>query len=340
MVKERLAGPGRGHPSGHASRHRSQAAAGSGRATPSGCASSLSTMSGPLDWERDGAQWPLRAFSRFVDAGGLRWHVQVMGQGPVALLVHGTAAATHSWRDLAPLLAQRFTVVAPDLPGHGFTEPLPASRVSLPGFAHTLGDLMQALGLSPALAVGHSAGAAVLARMSLDGRIAPRALVSLNGALLPPRGWAGLFFLPTARLLTWNPFIPQLVAWRAADPRAVARLIESTGSRLDARGAALYQRLVRSPQHVASTLSMMARWDLRPLVADLPRLVPPLTLVVGESDGTVSPREAPMVQQLLPAARIVSLPGLGHLAHEEAPERVGDVILEAARAAGIWRAQA
>lgn len=339
-MKERLAGPGRGHPSGHASRHRSHAAAGSGRATPSGRASSLSIMSGPLDWERDGAQWPLRAFSRFVDAGGLRWHVQVMGQGPVALLVHGTAAATHSWRDLAPLLAQRFTVVAPDLPGHGFTEPLPASRVSLPGFAHTLGDLMQALGLSPALAVGHSAGAAVLARMSLDGRIAPRALVSLNGALLPPRGWAGLFFLPTARLLTWNPFIPQLVAWRAADPRAVARLIESTGSRLDARGAALYQRLVRSPQHVASTLSMMARWDLRPLVADLPRLVPPLTLVVGESDGTVSPREAPMVQQLLPAARIVSLPGLGHLAHEEAPERVGDVILEAARAAGIWRAQA
>jgi magnesium chelatase accessory protein len=341
MVKRRATGPGRGHAGAHAARSPSGGAAEDRFAGPTGRALGVSTMSGgPLDWERDGADWPLRAFSRFVDAGGLRWHVQVMGRGPVALLVHGTAAATHSWRDLAPLLGRRFTVVAPDLPGHGFTEPLPASRVSLPGFAHALGDLVQALGLPPALAVGHSAGAAVLARMSLDGRMAPRALVSLNGALLPPRGWAGLFFLPAARLLTWNPFIPQLVAWRAADPRAVARLIDSTGSRLDAQGAALYQRLVRSPQHVAGTLAMMARWDLRPLVADLPRLVPALTLVVGESDGTVSPREASMVQQLLPAARIVSLPGLGHLAHEEAPEPVGDVIVESARAAGVALAPA
>lgn len=306
-----------------------------GRADRAALASRLAAIGGPLDWTRDGTDWPLRAFSRFVDAGGLRWHVQVMGQGPVALLVHGTAAATHSWRDVAPLLARRFTVVAPDLPGHGFTEALPASRVSLPGFARVLGDLVQALGLPPSLAVGHSAGAAILARMCLDGRIAPRALVSLNGALLPPRGWAGLLFLPTARLLTWNPFIPHLVAWRAADPRAVARLIESTGSRLDTEGAALYQRLVRSPQHVAGTLAMMARWDLRPLLADLPRLAPALTLVVGASDGTVSPEEALRVQRIVPSARIVRLPGLGHLAHEEAPELVADIVVEAARSAGI-----
>jgi len=311
-----------------------------GRADRPVLASRLAATGGPLDWTRDGADWPLRAFSRFVDAGGLRWHVQVMGQGPVALLVHGTAAATHSWRDLAPLLARRFTVVAPDLPGHGFTEPLPASRVSLPGFARALGDLVQALGLPPSLAVGHSAGAAILARMCLDGRIAPRALVSLNGALLPPRGWAGLLFLPTARLLTWNPFIPHFVAWRAADPRAVARLIESTGSRLDAEGAALYQRLVRSPQHVAGTLAMMARWDLRPLMSDLPRLAPALTLVVGTADGTVSPEEALQAQRVVPSARIVRLPGLGHLAHEEAPARVADIIVEAALSAGIRAAEA
>jgi magnesium chelatase accessory protein len=288
-----------------------------------------------LDWERDGKHWPLHAFSRFVVAGGLRWHVQVMGRGPVALLVHGTAATTHSWRGLAPLLARHFTVVAPDLPGHGFTEALPASRVSLPGFAQALGELMQALDLPPRLAVGHSAGAAILARMCLDDRIEARALVSLNGALLPPRGWAGMFFLPVARLLTWNPLIPQLVAWRAADARAVARLIDSTGSRIDEEGAALYQRLVRSPQHVAGTLAMMARWDLGPLVRDLPRLAPPLTLVVGEADGTVSPAEARSVQRLLPSARLVSLPGLGHLAHEEAPERVAEIVVEAARAAGM-----
>jgi magnesium chelatase accessory protein len=287
---------------------------------------------GPLDWERDCQDWPHHAFSRFVIAGGLRWHVQVMGEGPVVLLVHGTAAASHSWRDVAPLLARHFTVVIPDLPGHGFTEPMLASRVSLPGFSQALGDLVDALALPPALAVGHSAGAAIVVRMCLDGRIAPRVLVSLNGALLPPSGWAGLFFLPTARLLTWNPLIPHLVSWRAGDPAAIGRLIESTGSTLDAEGAALYQRLVRSPQHVAGILTMMARWDLRPLVVDLPRLSVPLVLVVGEADRTVSPLEAHRVQRLLPNARIISLPGLGHLAHEEAPEQVAELIERCARA--------
>ena len=290
---------------------------------------------GSLDWERDGKDWPHRGFSRFVIAAGLRWHVQVMGRGPVALLVHGTAASTHSWRDLAPLLARHYTVVAVDLPGHGFSGPMRSSRVSLPGFANALADLVEAIDLPPALGVGHSAGAAVLARMCLDGRIAPRVLVSLNGALLPPSGWAGLFFLPTARLLTLNPLIPRIVAWRAADPAAVGRLIGSTGSTLDAEGAALYQRLVRSPQHVAGALKMMARWDLRPLIAELPRLAIPLVLVVGEADRTVLPREALQVQRRLSTARIVRLPGLGHLAHEEAPERVAELIGECALAAGV-----
>jgi magnesium chelatase accessory protein len=212
---------------------------------------------------------------------------------------------------------------------------MPSSRVSLPGYAGALAGLVDRLELPPALVVGHSAGAAVLARMCLDRRIAPRVLVSLNGALLPPSGWAGLFFLPTARLLTWNPLIPHLVSWRAADPASVRRLIESTGSTLDAEGAALYQRLVRSPQHVAATLAMMARWDLRPLVADLPRLSMPLVLVVGEADRTVSPFEARQVERLLPTARIVSLPALGHLAHEEAPDRVAELIEDCAKSAGL-----
>jgi len=79
-------------------------------------------MIGKLVWERDGRDWPNRDASRFVRAGGLRWHVQKTGTGPVLLLVHGTGAATHSWRELAPLLARRFTVIAPDLPGPGFTQ--------------------------------------------------------------------------------------------------------------------------------------------------------------------------------------------------------------------------
>jgi magnesium chelatase accessory protein len=74
---------------------------------------------------------------------------------------------------------------------------------------------------------------------------------------------------------------------------------------------------------------MMAQWDLPALRQDLPRLATPLLLLVGKQDRTIRPTEARRLQAILPAARILALPGLGHLAHEEAPELVTDAILEA-----------
>jgi len=275
-----------------------------------------------LTWERDGIDWPLREASRFVQAGGLRWHVQDLGAGPVALLVHGTGSSTHSWRDVAPLLAENFRVVAIDLPGHAFTEMPAPSRQSLPGMAAELGVLLATLRLDPAVAVGHSAGAAIVLQMSLEGAISPRVVVSLNGALLPLGGLAGLLFPPVARLIGSSALIPRLFARRADDPAAVARLIAGTGSTLDERGVALYQRLVRSPQHGAAALAMMAHWDLRPLARELPRLETALNLVAAMNDRTVPPRQAVQVLQgFAPGAavRLTRLPGLGHLAHEEEP---------------------
>ncbi|HSN71821.1 MAG TPA: alpha/beta fold hydrolase, partial [Steroidobacteraceae bacterium] len=136
-----------------------------------------------LDWDRDGRDWPNRSASRFVSAGGVRWHVQQAGQGPQMLLIHGTGASTHSWRGLLPLLAEHFAVLAPDLPGHAFTGPMPDGHFSLDGMARALAALMARLDFAPAIAVGHSAGAAIVARLALDGAIHPRAIVSLNGAI-------------------------------------------------------------------------------------------------------------------------------------------------------------
>lgn len=288
-------------------------------------------MNQRLNWDSDGADWPQREASRFVVADGLRWHVQVAGQGPVLLLVHGTGASTHSWRGLMPLLARHFTVVAPDLPGHAFTDPLPARRLSLPGVAQALASLLSALSLSPRFVLGHSAGAAVLLRMTLDARIAPRMVLSLNGALLPFAGWAGLFFAPMARLMTMTTLPALLFARRARDIGAVTRLVASTGSTLDARGLALYQRLLSSPGHVAGALDMMASWDLEPLARDLSRLATPLHLLVAERDATVDPGEAQRVTRAVAGATVTMMSGLGHLAHEEAPERVLQLVLAALR---------
>ena len=64
-----------------------------------------------MDWQRDSEDWPHRERSRFTQAGGLTWHVQVFentdANAPVVLLLHGTGASTHSWREVAPLLVAR-----------------------------------------------------------------------------------------------------------------------------------------------------------------------------------------------------------------------------------------
>ena len=293
------------------------------------------------DWEREGRDWPNRAVSRFVEAADLRWHVQEFGEpdAPVLLLLHGTGAATHSWRKLAPLLAADFRVVAPDLPGHGFTDPLPSRRLSLPGMAEAVAGLVEMLGIAPRVAAGHSAGAAVLCRMCLDGAIDPGLLVAFNGALKPFPGPAAFLFPTMARMLFLNPVTPRFFAW-TADRAAVQRLIDGTGSRLDREGLDLYKRLFAKSGHVAGALGMMANWDLEALDRDLPRLRQHTVLVVGGEDRAILPETGFAVRDRLPDARVELMRGLGHLAHEEAPERVAEIVLREARETGLLGAQA
>jgi magnesium chelatase accessory protein len=291
------------------------------------------------DWARDGADWPNREASRFVEAAGLRWHVQEMGsaEAPPLLLLHGTGAATHSWRGLAPLLAETFRVIAPDLPGHGFTDPLPAGRLSLPGMARAVAELLRTLEVSPVLVAGHSAGAAILVRLCLDGGAAPGLLVALNGALTPFPGLASVLFPSLARMLFLNPVTPRIFAWSADQP-AVERLIRGTGSRLDAQGLDLYRRLFRHPAHVAGALGMMANWDLAALDRDIHRLTTRTLLIVGGDDKAIAPETAFALKDRVPNARVELLRLLGHLAHEEAPDKVAAIILREARAAGLLAA--
>ena len=80
------------------------------------------------------------------------------------------------------------------------------------------------------------------------------------------------------------------------------------------------------PQLTAAVLAMMTAWDLRPLLQDLPRLAPALHLVVAEGDRTVPPRTSEEAARRQPRAVLHRLPGLGHLAHEEAPAVVLELL--------------
>jgi len=293
---------------------------------------------GRLDWHRDGRTWPHQAASRFIDSAGLRWHVQCFepaagsASAQTVLLLHGTGAASHSWRGLAPLLGRSCRVLAPDLPGHGFTSMPPARELSLPGMARAVSALLRTLDVSPSIIVGHSAGAAIGAWMCLKGLCAPSALVGLNGAWLPFGGLAGQWFSPAAKLLAGNGLAARLFSRLGAEPSVVDRLLAGTGSRIDAEGRRAYAQLVANPGHVAAALAMMAHWDLRELSAALPALRTRLVLIVGEGDLTVPARQSRQVHREVPSSELHLLPGLGHLAHEERPDLVAALIMAHAMA--------
>jgi magnesium chelatase accessory protein len=285
--------------------------------------------SGPLVWDRDGRDWPGREGSRFIRAGGIDWHVQQSGRGPVALLLHGTGASTHSWAWIAPYLASRYTLIAPDLPGHAFTGSPPKRQITLSGMAEGVAALLAEMRLRPDIAIGHSAGAAVLVRMALSGTIAPSAIVSLNGALTPFRGTASRLFPAAAKLLFTHPLTTHVFAWRAGRPGVVAKLIEGTGSHIPPQSLAIYERLFRSPAHVGGALAMMANWDLEALDASLPQLKPRLVQIVGSNDIAVPPDLAFQIAERVPGATVDVVRGPGHLAHEEEPRAVAEAVFRA-----------
>ncbi len=164
------------------------------------------------------------------------------------LLLHGTGASTHSWRDLAPLLAARLSHHRARSAGswlfvcarradaiasrHGARRRRPARRARRCRLR-----LSSAIRRAPPFS----------ARLALDRAIAPKCIIALNGALTPFEGVAGRLLPTLAKALFLNPVAPRYFAW-SANRGAVARLLDGTGSTIDARGVALYARLMRNPR--------------------------------------------------------------------------------------------
>ncbi|HEX5644463.1 MAG TPA: alpha/beta fold hydrolase BchO [Erythrobacter sp.] len=288
-------------------------------------------MSRTMRWDSEGRDWPHRAHSRFIRAGGLTWHVQQMGDGPALLLLHGTGASTHSWHRVMPLLAQRFTVIAPDLPLHAFTGGEPVSaRASLPAMAHAVAALIEATGIRPAALVGHSAGAAIALQAVLQGAVGQQTrVIGFNPALMPFPGAAAQIFPGMAKMLLLNPLVPRVfagVAKFAGDP---ARFLErSTGSRTDPVSLACYGKLFANHHHCRGALAMMAHWDLERFSRRLGDIASPVLLVHSRGDLAVPMDSVEAATARIPGTRLELMGDLGHLAHEEAPELAAGLIAD------------
>lgn len=265
--------------------------------------------------------WPGRASSRIIAAKPHRWHVQVTGEGPDLLLLHGAGASLHSWAGLVPLLANSHRVIALDLPGHGWTRS-PRGRARLGDVAADIAALCAQEGWTPKLVIGHSAGGAVTLELARQGLLLPRHVVVVNGALENFRGAAGVLFPVMAKVLALNPFTGLLISQGGRSVQQVRSILASAGTTLDDVGLARYAHLIQRRAHVDGTLAMMAQWSLDDLNRALPRIQVPTLFVHGENDGAVAVTVAQRAAAAMPAAELVTLPGIGHLVQEEVPEKL------------------
>ena len=283
------------------------------------------------DWANDGKDWPNAHASRFVRAGGYEWHVQMMGSGPVCLLLHGTGAATHSWRDVMPLLAKHYTVVAMDLPGHGFTKGSGKSP-TLEGMAASVGALLDEIKITPDLIVGHSAGVAIAAQLLLDRKL-QIPLIGFTPALMPFPGLAAKIFPSLAKMLFTNPFVAIIFSRMAQAPGQTAKfLARATGSKIDATGAKYYTRLFSKSGHCDGAIRMMANWRLEGLGAQLGKIASRVLLVSAATDAAIPKQAVAQAAALIPGCETREMAVLGHLAHEEDPAQAVKIITEFAKA--------
>lgn len=281
-----------------------------------------------MDWTVNAQDWPMAAASRFILSKPHKWHVQIAGDGPLILLIHGAGGATQSWRHLFPILAQNYRVIALDLPGQGFTKLGAQQRCGLAEMAHDVAQLCKAENWTPSAIVGHSAGAAIALQMAADIDGTPPRIIGINAALDTFKGVAGFLFPVMAKTLAMLPLVADMFVASASRGQAVQKLIDGTGSKLPALEIIFYKRLIRDRQHVNATLQMMAQWDLDPLIKGLGKIKAPSLLMAGDADQMVPWTVSQTAAGALIDARFCKLEGLGHLAHEEDPQRVADIITE------------
>lgn len=283
-----------------------------------------------LKWEDVRAEWPGSSRSDFVDAAGIRWHVQQKAgaAGPELLFIHGSGASCHSWAGVVGALPEDVGWLTLDLPGHAFSRVRGGERppAGPAGIADALVRLLVRLDVQPRWVVGHSAGAAiglaVAERTDVEGVLAlnPSLTDALNGRL--ERAVADLVG-PVIR----SELSARLAAALARRTRLVDTLLDDTGSYVPEWSRRWYRRLFTDPDHVRAVLRLFSEWRPDEVTRTISALAAGagggvrVRAVTGPADRWID--EESVCRALAPLgarARVVAVGG-GHLAHEESPAR-------------------
>ncbi|WP_370179428.1 alpha/beta fold hydrolase [Rhodococcus wratislaviensis] len=255
---------------------------------------------------------------------------RMSGEGEALLLVHGMAGSSATWRAILPQLAQRYRVLAPDLPGHGDSAK-PRGDYSLGAFAAWLRDLLHELGIERVTVIGQSLGGGVAMQFSYQHpELCDRLVLIGSGGLGPDVNW-------TLRLLAapGSEFLLPLVAPAAVRDAGnkVRGWLAAVGIR-SVRGDEMwnaYASLSDSDTRQAFLRTLRAVVDHRgQAVSALSRLYLneglPTQLIWGDSDGIIPVAHGYAAHEAIPGSRLAVLDGVGHYPHLEDPAAVVDII--------------
>jgi pimeloyl-ACP methyl ester carboxylesterase len=268
---------------------------------------------------------------RELSLHGHRLAYRQAGKGPVVVLIHGITSDSRTWRRVLPYLARRFTVIAPDLIGHGGSDK-PKGDYSLGAHASAVRDLLVALGHDRASFVGHSLGGGIAMQLSYQfpERCERLALVDSGGL-----GRGVSMLLRAATLPGSELVLPVLAASRMLDAgRLAGGLLRRLGLRAGtdieeiARGhATLADREARAA-FVQTLRSVVEPGGQRVNAANRLYLAEqiPLLLIWGQHDSLIPVAHAHETHELLPASQLEVFSDSGHFPQLDQPERFIDVL--------------
>lgn len=268
---------------------------------------------------------------RYVVIHGYRRAFRVSGSGPALLLLHGLACDSSTWLDVIPPLAEHYTVIAPDLLGHGESDK-PDADYSLGGYANGMRDLLTVLGIDKVTVVGHSFGGGVAMQFAYQfpDRTERVVLVSTGGLgkevsplirflTIPGSGMA----IGIATLRPWRPIV-------AGAMKALSRLPLTATRDLD-EVARIYETLADPAQRTAvqRVTSHVLNWRGQFVTMTdrsyLARLMPVL-VVWGRDDMVIPSSHADLAPTQVSDVHV--LDDSGHFPHKDHPEEFCRIVME------------
>ena len=259
-----------------------------------------------------------------------------VGRGPVLLLLHGLGCDHTTWDPVIDVLARRYTVLAPDLLGHGRSDK-PRADYSVGGYANGMRDLITCLGIDKVTVVGHSFGGGVAMQFAYQfPERTERLILVASGGLGPDvspliRAISAPGFHPAMRLLT----LPGVRHVGKAGLRGLSRLPTSHTRDLD-EVAEIYDSFKDPAARHAIRHVVKAVVDLRGQVismADRAYLTQnmPMAVLWGDRDQVIPVSHASRAAALAPTARVEVIPNAGHFPHKDHPQRFAKLVHEFVR---------